>query len=166
MNTKASKLASKINSISAKFDQAEAICADDVSDFVEEKTQEVILHKEDYNPVDVITLTQMADDFKYCRETLRETIDNGRRVLSVATSDLLDADDDSKASSVLAFAELNTAVMNGIKIQSQLYKDFSSVLINIKKLDEKSNVTNNLTNNVTVTESVNTVELIKKLRGD
>ena len=164
-NNKAEKLASKINELSKKFDIAEEVCSDEVAEFVEEKTQEVVLHKENYNPIDVMTLEIMADDFKHSREVLKETIDNGRRVLSVATLNLMDADDESKASDTMAFAELTSAVLNGIKVQSILYKEFSQVLLNLKKLNESdTKVTNNLT--INNTEVISTVDLIQKLKGE
>jgi hypothetical protein len=164
--TKAQNLADKINKISAKFDVAEEICSEDVAEFVETKTQEVVLHKEEYHPVDVMTLEIMADDFKHSREVLKETIDNGRRVLSVATLNLLDADEESTASMTMAFAELTSAVHNGIKTQSTLYKDFSTVLLNIKKLNKDTEL-KNVTNNVTINtnEVISTTELIAKLKG-
>jgi len=166
IDKKANNLADKINNLSKKFDIAEEICAEDVVEFVEEKTQEVVLHKEDYSPIDVMTLEIMAEDFKHSRETLKETIDNGRRVLNIATLNLLDADDESKASDTMAFAELTSAVLNGIKVQSNLYREFSNVLLNIKKLssdETKKNITNNVTIN---SEVISTVDLIKKLKGE
>ena len=163
---KSSALADKINSISAKFDIAEEICGTDVQEFVEEKTKEIVLHQEEYDPIDVMTLTQMADDFKYSRETLKEVIDNGRKVLANATLNLLDADDESTASMTLAYAELNKAVLDGIKTQTNLYREFSSVLLNIKKLGADlpgTKVTNNVT--INTSEQISTVDLIKQLKG-
>ena len=46
-------------------------------------------------------------------------------VLENATQELLNAEGESKASNTMAFAELTTAVLNGVKVHSQLYKDFS-----------------------------------------
>lgn len=164
---KAESLANKINNISAKFDIAEEICADDVLEFVEEKTLDIELHKEEYDPIEVMTLSIMAEDFKHSREVLKETINNGRRVLNNATLNLLDADEENTASMTVAFAELTSAVLNGIKVQSTLYKDFSNVLLNMKTLSGTGptgpdKVTNNLTIN---TESISTVDLIAKLKG-
>jgi len=54
-------------------------------------------------------------------------------------------------------------VLNGVKVHSQLYKDFSTVLLNIKKINsENINITNNL--NIKNTENISTVELIKRLK--
>ena len=87
---KADSLAKKINDISKKFDIADEVCSEEIVEFVEEKTQDIVLHESQYDPIDVMTLTQMADDFKYSRDTLKETISNGRRVLQKATMNLLD----------------------------------------------------------------------------
>jgi hypothetical protein len=162
---KTEALTKKINSISKVFDQAEDVCSEDIQEFVQEKTKDVVLHKEDYHPIDVVTLEIMAQDFQHSREVLEETIDNGRRVLSVATLTLMDADEESKAGDTMAFAELTTAVLNGIKVQSQLYKDFSSVLLNLKKLKEgegPGKVTNNVT--INTNETISTVDLIAQLK--
>lgn len=164
---KADSLADKISSISAKFDIAETLCGDDVLEFVESSTQDIVLHTEDYEPIDVMTLTQMADDFKHSREVLKEVIDNGRRVLNVATLNLIQADEESTASMTMAFAELTSAVLSGIKVQSNLYKDFSQVLLNLKKLDGTQQPSNKITNNVTIntSEQISTIDIIKRLKG-
>ena len=168
---KADSLAKKINDISKKFDIADEVCSEEIVEFVEEKTQDIVLHESQYDPIDVMTLTQMADDFKYSRDTLKETISNGRRVLQKATMNLLEADEESSAAMTIAFAELTSAVLSGIKVQSNLYKNFSSVLLDLKKLAEgetpqstKSNITNNVT--INTTEQISTVDLIARLKGE
>jgi hypothetical protein len=167
---KAESLAEKMNRLSEKFDLAEemTITGDDIVDFVEEKTQDVDLYKEELTPTEIVNLVTMVDDFKFVRETLKETTENGRRVLNSVTLELLDSDDDKRASLILSFAELNKAVGDNMKLYMQSYKDISSVLLNIDKIKKSENEnpkTINNTLNVTTSEPISTLDLIKKLKS-
>jgi hypothetical protein len=178
LSGKAESLADKMNKLTAKFDLAEELIldGDDIIDFVDEKTKKVDLYESEtennsqelITSSDLINLNIMVEDFKYIRDTLKETTDNGRSVLNVITVDLLESDDDKRAALILSFAELNRAVGDNMKLYMQSYKDISTVLLNLDKIkkNEKSeniNVTNNL--NVVNNESISTVDLIKKLSG-
>ena len=91
----------------------------------------------------------MVQDFKYVRESLKETTDNGRRVLQSVTLDLLSEDDESRASLITSFAELNRAVADNMKLYMQSYKDISTVILNLDKvkraaiMSQPNSVTNN-----------------------
>ena len=156
--------AEKIAAISAKFELAETLVSDEVQEVIDTEVKVIVENSKDYHPVDVMSLEAMADDFKFSRELLKNAIYNGKLVLDKATQDLLLSDDDSKASSTMAFAELTTAVLNGIKVHSQLYKDFSTVLLNIKKINTMDNPIHNITNNLNVTDNISTVDLIARLK--
>lgn len=173
---KSQSLAEKMNKLTEKFNLAEELIvdSDDIVDFVQEKTTDITLYASNnledtsITSVDLINLNNMVDDFKYIRDTLRETTDNGRRVLNVVTIDLLDSEDDKRAELISSFAELNRAVGDNMKLYMQSYKDISTVLLNLDKIkknekDDKTkvNVTNNL--NITNTETISTADLIKKL---
>jgi len=160
---KAQNVADKIKAISAKFDLAESVLTDDIQESVDEGLKEVQEHKQDYHPVDIMSLEQMAEDFKFSRETLRETISYGRRVLEVATQDALT--NDKKASDIMSFSELVTSVLNGVKVQSQLYKDFSTVLLNIKKVISESSESTTTNNTINITENISTTDLIERMRN-
>jgi len=168
--TKSESLADKMNSLTAKFDLAEELLVDseDLVEVIEEKTQDVKLLE--LAPTDIINLEVMTEDFKYVRETLKETTDNGRKVLKVVTLDLLDSDDDKRASLIMSFAELNKSVGDNMKLLIQSYKDLSSVLLNIDKIQkamEHSGATvNNTINQTNYTEAVNVTELIAKMRSE
>lgn len=153
----------KIKEISKRFDVAETLVDGDVAEVIEDQVQEIISNKTEYNPIDIMSVEQMADDFKFSRETLQDVIRNGREVLDRATQDLLLAEGDAKAGSTMAFAELSSAILNGIKVHSSLYKDFSIVLLNIKKINE-TNAPTNVTNNLTITDNVTTTEIIERLK--
>jgi len=173
---KSESLAAKMNKLTEKFtenlDTAEemTIVGDDIVDFVEEKTQDIELYSENFPASEVISLTTMVDDFKYVRETLKENTDNGRRVLNSVTLDLLDSDDDKRASLIMSFAELNKSIADNMKLYVSSYKEISNVLLNLDKI-RKAQIaegpqTVNNTLNVNTTEAISTVDLIKKLSGD
>lgn len=171
---KSESLAEKMNRLTAKFaeniDTANemVLTGSDIVDYVEEKTQDIKLYQDAGIPAtDIINLVQMIDDFKYVRETLKENTDNGRRVLNSVTLDLLDGDDDKRASLIMSFAELNRAVADNIKLYIQSYKDISAVLLNLDKIKkaEKADTPQTINNtlNISTTETISTVDLIKKL---
>ena len=169
---KAESLAEKMNKLSEKFELAEemTLTGSDIIEFVEEKTESIELFSDDISPTEIINLQNMVDDFKYVRDTLKETTDNGRRVLNSVTLDLLDSEDDKRATLILSFAELNKAVGDNMKLYMQSYKDISTVLLNIDKIkksvEKDSPKTINNTVNVNTIEPISTVDLIKKLRGN
>jgi hypothetical protein len=176
---KSQSLAEKMNRLTAKFaDNLETaeemvLTGDDIVEYVEEKTQDIQLYEEAGMPaVEIINLNNMVEDFRYVRETLRENTDNGRRVLNSVTLDLLDGDDDKRASLIMSFAELNKAVADNMKLYIQSYKEISNVLLNLDKIKkaEKANAPQTINNtlNINSTETISTVDLIKRLtnKGD
>ena len=169
---KAESLAEKMNKLSEKFELADemTLTGSDIIEFVEEKTESIELFSDDISPTEIINLQNMVDDFKYVRDTLKETNDNLRRVLNSVTLDLLDSEDDKRATLILSFAELNKAVGDNMKLYMQSYKDISTVLLNIDKIkksvEKDSPKTINNTVNVNTIEPISTVDLIKKLRGN
>jgi len=169
---KADSLAARMNKLSEKFDLAEemTIEGDDIIEYVEEKTQDIELYRDNLPATEIVNLENMVDDFKYIRETLKETTENGRRVLNAVTLDLLDSDDDKRAALILSFAELNKAVGDNMKLYMQSYKDISTTLLNIDKIKknarEEGPKTVNNTLNVTTSEALSTTDLITRLRGD
>jgi len=158
--------ADKIKEISKKFDVADAIISDDVAVVLEDEVKNVTEHSSEYNPIDVMSLQNMAEDFRFSRDTLKESIQYGRKVLESATLDLLLSENDKKSGDTMAFAELTTAVLNGVKTYSALYKDFSNTLLNLNKVHSLSNDNIINTNNtVNILENISTVDLIEQLKG-
>lgn len=169
IKTKAESLADKMNALTDKFNLSEEMVTTgtELEAYIEEKTQDIILSEDDELTItDVVNLETMVQDFKYVRESLKETTDNGRRVLQSVTLDLLSEDDESRASLITSFAELNRAVADNMKLYMQSYKDISTVILNLDKvrraagIAQPSSVTNN---NLIVTEQKNTADLIKEL---
>jgi hypothetical protein len=67
----------------------------------------------------------------------------------------------------MSFAELNKAIADNMKLYIQGYKEISNVLLNLDKIqkaekDEKPQTINN-TLNINSTETISTVDLIKRL---
>ena len=171
---KSESLADKMNRLTEKLvdnlDTADemVLTGDDIVEYVEEKTQDISLYEEGGLPAsEVINLENMVNDFKYVRETLKENTDNGRRVLNSVTYDLLDSDDDKRASLIMSFAELNKAIADNMKLYIQGYKEISNILLNLDKIKKSQKLeqpqTINNTLNINSTETISTTELIKKL---
>lgn len=168
---KADSLASKMNKLTEKLELSEELILEgnDIVEYVEEKTQDVQLYS-DANYADIMNLEVMTNDFKYVRETLREVTDNARRVQNSVTLDLLDSDDDKRASLIMSFSELSKAITDAQKLYVQSYKEMSTTLLNLDKIKKNEKAegpqTVNNTLNVNTTEAISTVDLIKKLSGD
>ena len=168
IKTKAESLADKMNALTDKFNLSEEMITTgtELEVYIEEKTQDIILSEDDELTItDVVNLETMVRDFKYVRESLKETTDNGRRVLQSVTLDLLSEDDESRASLITSFAELNRAVADNMKLYMQSYKDISTVILNLDKVKRAAIITQPsvTNNNLIVTEQKNTADLIKEL---
>ena len=176
VKTKAQSLADKMNELTSKFDLSEEMIqtGSELEEYVEEKTKDVGFSTtgdivtgeyENMSAADFINLELMVRDFKYVRESLKETTNNGRRVLQSITLDLLDEDEENRASLITSFAELNKAIAENMKLYMQSYKDISTVLLNLDKISKsKTPQSGTVTNNtVVVAEPISTADLIKQL---
>lgn len=152
---KAKSIQSKIEEISKKFDIAETMISEDATELAEP----ILKHKEIYHPIDVMSLENMVEDFKFSRKVLKETISYGRKVLQKIALDSLT---EEKKVNTMGFAELSSSILNGIRIHSQIYKDFSAVLLNIKNLKEEPDKDSDKTNK----KPINTIDLIQQLKDE
>lgn len=112
---------------------------------------------------DVIQLWQLVQDFEYIRETLRENQQNGRRVLRSIAQDIMDSEDGAKASLIMSFQELNTAIQENIKLYVSTYKTISDTLKNIQQIQKNQGVEEG-TKNVSGYEAINTQDVLQRLR--
>ena len=125
--------------------------------------------KESENFEVILNLEQMISDFSYIREVLKEITDNARRVQNSITLDLINSDDEKRASLVASFAELSKAITDAQKLFVQSYKDISHTLLNLDKI--KKERVQNVPNQQNIVEKpksdnvVSTFELIKKLKN-
>ena len=188
---KANALANKLNKLTEKFNLSNemVLSGDDIIEDVKKKTDLIELNsgvpklnetidveiEQEFNTslvLELVNLKAMVEDFEYIRETLKETTDNGRRVLNKVTIDLLDSDEDQRASLILSFAELNSAVGKNMSLYMDSYKQISKVLFNLDKIIKNTNVrtpsgasvVNNTQVNISSTEQISTAELLNKMR--
>ena len=188
---KANALEKKMNELTQKFDLSSemVISGDDIIEDVKKKTDIIDLSsdkpkiiptidveiEQEFNTslvLELVNLKAMVEDFQYIRETLKETTDNGRSVLNKVTIDLLDSDEEGRASLILSFAELNAAVGKNMSLYMDSYKQISNVLVNLDKIIKNTNsksgtgtsVVNNTQVNITSTEAVSTAELLNRMR--
>lgn len=176
MKQKSQSLANKMNKLTEKFsdslDNAEELelTGDDIIEYAQEKTQDIALFSSPDSP-DIISLQMMIEDFKFVRDTLKENTENGRKILTAVTADLLDSDEEKRANLILSFAELNKAVALNMKLYISSYKEISQVILNLEKVKQaESNVSSphtvNNTLNINNPEAISTVDVIKKLNGN
>ena len=181
---KANSLAKKMNELTEKFNSSEEMVleGEDIIEDVKKKTDIIDLKtstiktdltiEPEFNSslvLELVNLQAMVEDFQYIRETLKETTDNGRRVLEKVTIDLLDSEDDQRASLIMSFAELNSAVGKNMSLYMDSYKQISNVLVNLDKIiknvsKNSPSVVNNTQVNISSTEPINTAELLNKMR--
>ncbi len=184
---KANSLANKMNELTAKFNLSEemVISGEDIIEDVKKKTDIIDLSSGKVKVIDaeiepefnsalvleLVNLQAMVEDFEYIRETLKETTDNGRRVLNKVTIDLLDTEEDQRAALITSFAELNSAVGKNMSLYMDSYKQISNVLVNLDKIIKNTNsrtptnsVVNNTQVNITSAEQISTADLLNKLR--
>lgn len=189
---KADSVAEKMNKITEKFktnlDTADEmiLTGDDIEEYVEENTKEIELYTEPDEPTiaQLVNLQNLLSDFKYLRETLRENTDNGRKIINDLSVDILknglsfyDPEGGvNPAELVSAFAELNKALMENMKLYINSYKEMSNIIMNLEKIKNgglgKPSVSNSINiSNVNTGEDaessiVNVAELIKQLRSE
>lgn len=176
---KADSLASRINRLNGVFGQADIVTGDDVIDSVQRSVEDIkspIVQRGE-NPEEipeVISLQNMVDDFQEIRDTLRETVDTGRKIVNQVAMDIIDVDDDKKTALIASFAQLVTAVNSSMKLLAASYKDISTVLLNIDKLNrekERDRISRGESSDITIGEvhihntSVSTTELIQQLKA-
>lgn len=164
--SKAQSLSERMDELTEQFDLSDELTTTG-EEVQEEYSTKIELYKENLPGGEVINLQIMVDDFAYIRETLKETTENGRRVLNVITADLLDADGDDRAELITAFADLNTAVCNNMKLYILSYKEISITLLNIDKFkqqnsDSPDSQEGKIINN---TFNISTTDLIKSLKA-
>lgn len=163
---RADSLANKMNKITESLDLSEEMLVEgeELLDYVEAKTQTIKLEK-DNNPAEVMNLQVMTEDFAFVRTTLREVTENARRVQNAITLKLLEEDDDKQASLIMSFSELSKAITDAQKLYVTSYKDMSTTLLNIDKINPgKGHIDGESTEHKPST-STSTADLIKQLQS-
>lgn len=115
----------------------------------------------------VVDVQAMIDDFTYMRRMLRETTENSRRVLQSVTEELIMSDGESRAGLVMAYSELNKAQIESVKLFMQSYKEVSTILVNLTKVNNTGPQTIHTTNvlNIEDKSHISSADIINRLRG-
>lgn len=143
----------------------------DISDITEITPTEVIEQREQKESnknkisIELFNLKLMIDDYKKVRESLLENVDNTQKIVNSITSDIFN-EENASADKITAYANLVTAVNSSIKLLTASYKDISSILLNLKKLEQESKKDNNKDIKIENINIISTTDLIKQLQDN
>lgn len=139
----------------------------DISDITEITPSEVIESNSNKNKISIelFNLKLMIDDYKKVRESLLENVDNTQKIVNSITSDIFN-EENASADKITAYANLVTAVNSSIKLLTASYKDISSILLNLKKLEQESKKDNNKDIKIENINIISTTDLIKQLQDN
>lgn len=191
MKNRADALAQKMNKLTdtlmSNIQTAEElhITGTEVIESVEEKTEDVDLYASDINPLELLNLENLLEDFKYIRDSLREVSDNARKILSQTACQIQEGSGDlgddpvDPTDLINSYAILNKALTDNMKMYVQAYKEISNIILNIDKVKNSNAVknaevksgVNNVNNtqiNINVQDEVkpiSTQEILKQLRN-
>lgn len=140
----------------------------DISDITEITPTEVIEQRDSNKnkiSIELFNLKIMIDDYKKVRESLLENVDNTQKIVNSITSDIFN-EENASADKITAYANLVTAVNSSIKLLTASYKDISSILLNLKKLEQESKKDNNKDIKIENINIISTTDLIKQLQDN
>lgn len=140
----------------------------DISDITEITPTEVIEQRDSNKnkiSIELFNLKLMIDDYKKVRESLLENVDNTQKIVNSITSDIFN-EENASADKITAYANLVTAVNSSIKLLTASYKDISSILLNLKKLEQESKKDNNKDIKIENINIISTTDLIKQLQDN
>lgn len=167
LKSKSESVASKMNKLTdtlmSNIETAEEmhITGTDIIESVEEKTEHYDLYQSEISPLELLNLENLLDDFKYIRDTLRESSDNARKILSQTAVDICDGKDDlgddpvSPAEMIGAYAVLNKSLTDNMKMYVQAYKEISNIILNIDKVKNSNAIKNAETKESAKTTQIN-----------
>lgn len=138
-----------------------------ISDLAEITPTEIIDSNSNKNKISIelFNLKLMIDDYKKVRESLLENVDNTQKIVNSITSDIFN-EENASADKITAYANLVTAVNSSIKLLTASYKDISSILLNLKKLEQESKKDNNKDIKIENINIISTTDLIKQLQDN
>lgn len=140
----------------------------DILDITEITPSEVIEQRDSNKnkiSIELFNLKLMIDDYKKVRESLLENVDNTQKIVNSITSDIFN-EENASADKITAYANLVTAVNSSIKLLTASYKDISSILLNLKKLEQESKKDNNKDIKIENINIISTTDLIKQLQDN
>ena len=168
IKTKGERLAKRFNEITAKIAESVQnaddlmVDADEITTNVDEIIEELPEEQSELDVSEIINLKNLLEDFKYVRQTLKETTEHGKTMLKSMGNEL---ECEPNPKMLESYALLQGTLTDNLKLFLQSYKDISNVMMNIAKITDKNPKTQNITNINIESESkiVNTAELIKEL---
>lgn len=187
IKAKSEDISKKINAISEKLGLSEDLCCtgDELLPVIKEKynidedtpiediKEQTLDNQEEL--LDLINLQNMVSDFVYIRDTLKENTENGKKLINSISLSILDVDMENSAELISAFSELNRTLTENMKLYISSYKELSNIILNLNKVKEPKQVTNNHLNISTVNNiensdqvpisAISTVDLLEQLRG-
>jgi hypothetical protein len=162
------------------------ITGTEVIESVEEKTEDVDLYSSDMNPLELLNLENLLEDFKYIRDSLRETSDNARKILSQTACQIQEGSGDlgdepsDPVELINSYAILNKALTDNMKMYVQAYKEISNIILNIDKVKNSNAVKNveqsqgsqinntqiNVYNSDDQHQAINTRDILRSLQAE
>lgn len=119
----------------------------------------------------ILRTQKILDDYEYIRESVKSTTESVKRVLEGLTEEIVMTVNEKRNGLILAFAELTKTQLESNKLLSNVYRDLSVALLNLKKLLEFNfkNETVNQTNILNIEanqKEFNVNDILERLRGN
>lgn len=164
MDKKSMQILEQLNNLEAVFDTTEVV-ADSINEHIEEKLSNIILRSdiiESGLDGEFMTLELLKEDLEFSRNTIKETVENSRKLLHILTKEIAGGTLVSPAL-IEAYSTLQSNVNSSVKLLSEIYKSMISVISSIE--NKGNNNTNNVTNNITGNTfiSMSTDDVITKI---
>lgn len=150
----------------------ESLVVEELLDNVEhpeilEDTKQQMLKPDSDNIQEVIQIYQLTQDFEFIRETLRETQQNGRRMLRDLTSDFMDTQEpEDKLELADVYGKLSGSIVECIKQYNMTYKIITDSLKNLQTVKQKQGTESPKTvkGKTIETEAISTQDIIQRLQ--
>ena len=154
---KAESLAYKLDKLNSHFDVTTSTIHE-IAEYVEDMPEDEEVEKD----TELLSMSMLKSDFKMIRNTLLDTIKNGKKVISNLTTELLQLEGNS-GSAISAYAELIMTVNSSMKLLTETYsniiklqKEMSEKNIDKKDISEDKYLGVNVTAIIRETKKINT----------
>ena len=158
---KASAIQDRLTKISSSFELLEET-ATEMTVEVDKEVKE-IKALSNITATDMFQLDILYQDFSNIRGTLISTVNQGKIVIDTLTNEIVCNPTDSEM--VASYSQLISVVNSSMKLLGTTYKDISDVILQIRKIEEISNVApSSVTNIQNNFYAESTADIIKQLR--
>jgi hypothetical protein len=149
---KAESLAAKLDKLNSQFEIAEST----VYELAEYIDNDIEINEE-VDDADILSMKMLKEDFKMIRNTLLDTIDNGKKVISNLTQEILTLEGNS-GSAISAYAELIMTVNSSMKLLTETYQNIIKLQKEMSKPEQQSDGSPQLGANIS--------EIIRKIKHE